>query len=578
MLLQLKKFYKKSKQYWPAKCPASPQLFKKIMIYRYNKKISLPPLLILFLGALACTLFTNNPILTNENPTKIVATHTVVSVSASPSVTPSPLPPTPLATMDDPAIVAETNPGVEFNFADLSPYHQAMLPEFADDVETVAATGASRYDIEVEVEFPESGEARLAGNELVRYTNTEARPLSEIYFRLYPNLPGYGGEMRVEEVLVDNTPIEPILEAEDSALRAPLTEPLQPGETTIISLTFQATAAPTVNAGYNVFSYSDQTLAMAGFYPVIAVYDDEGWNIEVPPPYGDATYLDVSLYQVQLTVPESMVVAASGSQVGSQANEDGTKTLALVSGPMRDFYIVMRADFEAVSELVDGIVVTSIYPPELKSGSILALRYAADALRVFNERFGPYPYAEFEVVATPTTAGGVEYPGIVVVSKNLYGQSGGFFQHATAHEVAHQWWYGLVGNDQVDEPWLDEALTNYSTILYWEEIEGPDTANRIIEDFFRGPYERAKENGQDRAVAGPVSDFSEGEYGVFVYGKGPLFFEALRQDVGDDLFLDIMKSYYAEYKYKIARPDDLLTIIERVSGRDIRPLFETWIE
>lgn len=538
--------------------------------------------LVLFfaLSIFSCTLFTNNPILTDENPTKVVATQTVISVPASPSAPPSPSPstPTPPATTVGPAIVAENNPEVEFNFADLSPYHQAMLPKFADDVETVAETGASRYDIAVEVEFPESGEAQLAGKELVRYTNTEAVPLSEIYFRLYPNLPDYGGEMTVEEVLVDNTPIEPILEAEDSALRVSLTEPLRPGEATIISLTFQTAAAPTVNAGYNVFSYSDQTLALAGFYPAIAVYDDEGWNIDVPPPYGDVTYLDVALYQVQLTVPEAVVVAASGSQVDSQTNEDGTKTLALISGPMRDFYIAMRTDFEAVSERVDGTIVTSFYPPDLKSGGILALRYAADALRVFNERFGPYPYAEFDVAATPTTAGGVEYPGIVVVSQNLYGQSGGFFQHATAHEVAHQWWYGLVGNDQVDEPWLDEALTNYSTILYWEEIEGPDTANRVIEDFFRGPYERAKENGQDRAVAGPVSDFSEGEYGVFVYGKGPLFFEALRQDVGDDVFLDIMKSYYTGYKYKIARPEDLLTIIERVSGRDIEPLFETWIE
>jgi len=540
------------------------------------KKVSIT--LLGFLGTLTCTLFTNSLILTDENPTRVVTTETVVTVSASPSVAPSPLPPMLPATTDDPVIVAENTSRLEFNFADLSPHRQAMRPEFVADVEAVAATGASRYYLEVEVELPESGKAQLAGNELVRYTNTEAVPLSEIYFRLYPNLPGYGGELMVEEVLVDDTLVELVLEAEDSALRVSLPEPLQPGEATIISLTFQATVSSTVNAGYNVFSYSDQTLALAGFYPVIAVHDDEGWNIDMAPPYGDVTYLDVALYQAQLTAPETMVVVASGSQLDSQLNGNGSKTLALVSGPMRDFYIVMRADFEAVSKLVDGIVVTSIYPPELKSGGILALRYAADALRVFNERFGPYPYAEFEVVATPTTAGGVEYPGIVVVSQNLYGQSGGFFQHATAHEVAHQWWYGLVGNDQVDEPWLDEALTNYSTILYWEDIEGSDTANRIVEDFFRGPYERAKENGQDRAVAGPVSDFSEGEYGVFVYGKGPLFFEALRQDVGDDLFLKIMKSYYTEYKYKIARPDDLLTVIEHVSERDIRPLFETWIE
>jgi len=259
-----------------------------------------------------------------------------VLISPLPSPTTSPIP------TDEPTIVAEYNPELEFDFTDLSPYHRAMRPEFVDDIEAMAAAGASRYDIEVEVTFPESGEAQLAGKELVRYTNTEAVPLSEIYFRLYPNLPDYGGEIMVEEVSVAGTPVEPVLEAEDSALRVPLIEPLQRGEATIVSLTFRATAAPTVNAGYNVFSYSDQTLAMAGFYPAIAVYDDEGWNIDVPPPYGDVTYLDVALYQVQLTVPEAMVVAASGSQVDSQINGDGTKTLTLVSGPMRDFYIAIR--------------------------------------------------------------------------------------------------------------------------------------------------------------------------------------------------------------------------------------------
>jgi aminopeptidase N len=205
------------------------------------------------------------------------------------------------------------------------------------------------------------------------------------------------------------------------------------------------------------------------------------------------------------------------------------------------------------------------------------LRYAADSLRVFNECFGQYPYAEFDVVATPTTAGGVEYPGIVVVSQRIYDQSGGFFQHATAHEVAHQWWYGLLGNDQVDEPWLDESLTNYSTILYWEEVEGPEIAASIIENFFMGPYEQAKTQGLDRAVAGPVADFSEGEYSVFVYAKGPLFFDALRREVGDETFLAILQTYYAEYKYGIVHPDDLLEIIEQISGQEIDSLFEMWI-
>jgi hypothetical protein len=458
-----------------------------------------------------------------------------------------------------------------------------MLPEFASDVDKVAATGASRYHLEVKLEWPKGSSPgqdglHLKGLERVRYTNTENVPLSEVYFRLYPNLPGYDGKMRVDTVVVDDQPVQFEMQAKNSALRVPLPQPLLAGMSTDISLSYEADVRGQTRQGYNIFSASESTIALAGFYPAIAVYDESGWNIEIPPPYGDATYLDTSFYQVELTLPQPMVVAASGSLVQNKSNADGTQTLSLVSGPMRDFYIVTRADFKVISQTVEGTVVNSYYPPEMAEGGKSALRYATDSLRVFNERFGRYPYIEFDVAATPTSAGGVEYPGIVVVSQRMYDDSGGFFEHATAHEVAHQWWYGMVGNDQVDNPWLDESLTNYSALVYWEAIEGPQNAKEIMNMFFLGPYEQVKSQGQDRAVIGPVADFSEGEYGAIVYGKGPLFFNALRQEVGDETYFKIMRTYFTEYKYKIARPDDLFRVIKQVSGRDVEPLVETWLQ
>ncbi len=503
--------------------------------------------------------------------------------SAPPTVTPAspvvvlsltPVPPT--ATP-----VASSLPSPAFDVADLASYRRAMRPEFAADVDAVAAAGASRYDLEVRLQWSQanSGEGpRLAGVERVRYTNTETTPLAEIYFNLYPNQPGYGGQMQVKAVSVNGQTVQPELTANNAVLRVPLLQPLIPGAVADLTLTYTANVPTQPDQGYNIFSASDDTIALAGFYPAIAVYDETGWDMDAPPSYGDATYLDTSLYRVKFTLPEQMVVAASGSLSERVSNGDGTQTQTLVSGPMRDFYLVARANCLKTSEVVDGTRVNSYYPPILESGGKLALRYAADALRVYNQRFGPYPYAEFDVVATPTTAGGVEYPGIVVVAQNLYDRPGGFFEQATVHEVAHQWWYGLVGNDQVDHPWLDESLTNYSTVFYWETTEGPATAQEIIDTLFLGPYEYAKEQDQDRAVIGPVAEFSMGEYGVFVYGKGPLFFNALRQEVGDGTYFKIMQSYYSEYKYKVARPSDLMAVIERISGRNVEPLVETWLQ
>ncbi len=537
-------------------------------------------IILLLLSALACN-WSINPLPPSNRNTPIINQPTATVAPATPS--PTPLPPTSAPTLEPTVtpikVVPPVIPTPEVIFNDLSPHHQAMLPNFATDVDTVAASGASHYYLEIIFDpdsFNDNNGLHLSGTERIRYTNTENETLPEVYFRLYPNL--FGGQLEVQTVVVDNQIVTPALEAAGSALRVPLPAALSPGAVADISLIFEADVPTETQQSYNIFSYSNQTAALATFYPVIAVYDDEGWNIEVPVAYGDVTYLDVSLYQVQLTVPEKMAVAASGSLLDSVSNNDGTKTLSLASGPMRDFYLAMRTDYQVSSEIVDGTLVNSYYPPGLEDGGRLALRYAADALQLFNQRFGPYPFAEFDIVATATTAGGVEYPGIVALSESIYNQEGGFFQHAAAHEVAHQWWYALVGNDQVNEPWLDESLTNYSAIIYWEEITGQESAETITEHFLVNPYERAKKLGQDRAVLGPVSDFTEGEYSVFVYGKGALFFDALRQEVGDETYFKIMQTYYAEYKYRIANSDDLFDVIEQVSGKNVDPLIKTWLQ
>jgi hypothetical protein len=440
--------------------------------------------------------------------------------------------------------------------------------------------GSTLYSIEIAFEpgsYDPANGVSLSGVERVQYTNTETVPLNEVYFRLYPNLPGYGGEMVVDTVIVDSQLITPVLEAEDSALKIALTSPLPPGDSLDMTLFFNARLPAQTELGYNVFSFTDNTAALANFYPAVATYDGV-WDTVVPPPYGDATYLDTSLYQVKVTVPEEMVVVGSGSTLEQIANDDGTKTLRLVSGPMRDFYLVMNPTYQVLTDQVDGISVNSYFPPDLSEGGQRALEYTVDALRIFNQEFGPYPYAEFDIAATPTTAGGVEYPGVVVIADRIMDQDGGFFQHAVAHEVAHQWWYNLVGNNQPLEPWLDEALTNYSAAIYWEEAEGPGAAQYIVDNLFLASYERAKNQGRNRAVIGPVGSFSPGEYATFVYGKGPLFFDALRQTYGDELYFTIMQTYLDRYRYKQATAADLFSVIEETTGQSVEPLVETWLQ
>ena len=506
-----------------------------------------------------------------------VASPTVIPITASltPASAPTNTPVEEPATLT-PILSSSTPtplPTPVVDLQNLSSYQADLRPEFAADVEAVP--NATRYFIQATL-IP--GEPpTLTGVERVRYTNTETVTLDALYFRLYPNLPGYGGSMTVERVVLNGASAETRLEAKGSALRVALDPPLAPGAAVDLTLWFSATLPTDISSGYGVFAFADGVYALAGFYPTIPVYDSNGWNVEIAPAYGDVTFTDVAFYRVRLTAPADLVAAMSGSTLETRDNGDGTRTWVAVGGPMRDFYVAMSADYKVVSEQVDGTQVNSYYRSAQAEGGKLALRYAADALRLFSEEFGPYPYAELDVIATPTTAGGIEYPGAIVVAQGLYDQPGGFFEVATAHEVAHQWWYGLVGSDQLDDPWLDESLTSYSEYLYYQETAGQARADYIKERVFEEPYRNAQKAGHDRGVAGPVASFSEEDYGAIVYGKGPLFFDAVRARMGDRAFFAALRAYLTAHRYGIAYPNDLVKAFDDASAQPIDDLYKFWI-
>jgi hypothetical protein len=456
---------------------------------------------------------------------------------------------------------------------DLSLYQADLRTGFSADVQSVPQ--APRYFIQVKLIPGQS--PTLAGVERVRYTNAQTVTLDSLYFRLYPNIPGYGGSMTVGRVVLNGTPVQTRLEAQGTALRVPLDPPLAPGAIADLSLEFNDQVPTDTSSGYVVFAYADGVYALAGFYPTIPVYDTQGWNIEVPPAYGDVTYTPAAFYQVHLTAPADLVVATSGSIVQTKDNGDGTHTWVAAAGPMRDFYIAMSADYQVVSETVGGTQVNSYYRSAQAEGGKLALQYAVAALRLFSQDFGPYPYTELDVIATPTTAAGIEYPGAIVVAQKLYNRPGGFFEVATAHEVAHQWWYGMVGSNQIDEPWLDESLTGYSEYIYYQAVDGQAAANVIKKQVFEDPYQQAVEDGRDRAVAGPVASFSDRDYVAMVYAKGPLFFDAVRARIGDQAFFAALRSYLAAHRYGVAHSADLIQAFDSASPKKIDDLYDFWI-
>lgn len=457
--------------------------------------------------------------------------------------------------------------------AELALYQPALLPPFA--AELALRSQATRYDIVLALDEQKH---QLQGMQQVRYFNEETTPLDHLVFRLYPNLPAFGGLMEVDAVAVDTVPVQPVYAAHRSAIYVPLRPALMPGQKIDVTLQFQATLPTDTRSGYAVFTYADEVYALAGFYPTIPVYDAQGWNVEIASPYGDVTFTDTAFYRVQVHVPAELVVVSSGQVVEVTDGDDGTRSWTMVAGPMRDFYIAMSRDYQHISEFVDGVRINSYYRSGQREGGERALRYARAALRLFDRLFGPYPYTELDVVPTPTNAGGIEYPGVIVVAQSLYPEENEYLEFVIAHEVAHQWWYGLVGSDQLDEPWMDEALTNYCVYVYFQHTASTEKAQHIKKVAFEEAYRELQQNHSDRAIGGPVAEFqSQSDYVAVVYGKGPLFFEAVRERLGDEAFFAGLRLYLEQHRYGIAYPEDLITALETASGQSIDDLYHTWV-
>jgi hypothetical protein len=454
-------------------------------------------------------------------------------------------------------------------------YRPALLPAYQADLD--ALTGLSRYDITMRLD---PDRHLITGEMQVHYTNTDTATLDSLAFRLFANYPprfsAREGGIEIIGAQVSGRAVTSRLAVSDTVLWLPLNPPLASGESITVALAFSETVPLGPGGAYGAFSAAGGIFALAHFYPLIPAYDDEGWHVELGPAIGDLTYTDVALYRVRVTAPADMVIVASGNTVNEEDHGDGTTTWTLVGGPLRDFYIVASRAYRLRRQMVGRVWINSYYLPGDEAGGERALEVAAASLRIFEERFGPYPYAELDIAATPTLAGGIEYPGVIVINQRGYKSPDMGFNGTVAHEVAHQWWYGLVGNNQVKEPWLDEALAQYSFLLYVEDTAGPAAAALVRAQSFESVYEAGLREGWDKPIGLSVASYGD-DYGPIVYAKGPLFFQALRDELGDDLFFGFLRHYFAAFRYRNVTGQEFLALAEAYTRRDLKPLYDKWV-
>lgn len=471
--------------------------------------------------------------------------------------------------------------------------YAAVLPGQRPAIIAATAGRLSRYRIAATIPALTDRRAppELTGTVDLRYYNDQPAPRRALYLRLYANDRQYvGGGMRLGAVTVAGAPIRPELSVGDTVAKLPLPAPVAPGQVVDLTIAFTTTVPIAPPRSYGMFALNPTagSLALAHWYPSLAGVDPDGsWLLDPPSQIGDMIFTNVALYDLTLTAPRGLAVVTTGTEVGTQTGPGGTTRHRIVSGPVRDVAIVADADFQVLSRQVDGVTVNSWFNPARRAGAQRVLDDGAAVLRIYGQLFGAYPYAVFNLVDVPLGGGaaGVEFPQLVMIGDGYYDNPTieqalpGYLEFLVVHEVGHQWWYGLVGNNQYRHAFLDEGLTNYVATVYFERAHGPAAGAFQLDLNIKLPYLTQLFNGGDWVVDTPTDSFPNMTvYGAIVYGKGPLGFAAIRAAIGDAAFFAALRDYAARERFAVATPADLEAAFARAAGRDLGALWHHWFE
>lgn len=297
--------------------------------------------------------------------------------------------------------------------------------------------------------------------------------------------------------------------------------------------------------------YQDGVFMLGNFYPWLETYDNQGWHHAVQVPFGDPFCISAADYTVALSLPGAYQVISGAPLVYRFSDDRGNETWVFSSSRARDFAFAAFTPGNRCEKREVGGVGVEFWGqgPGLKE----AADQAAGALRYFQQLYGAYPHRELRLVEVPMEGfSGMEYDGLIFVSNHVLASSYDKRKQAwlIAHEVAHQWWYAMVGNDQAREPWMDEALACYSADRYLR------AAGMGSRDHLSRPQ------GLGREISGFKS---REDYQKTVYSGGEWFWDRMEKQMGDHKLMEALKRYARTGSGKVVTRKELFDCLA-VSG------------
>lgn len=394
-------------------------------------------------------------------------------------------------------------------------------------------------------------------------------------------------------------------------IKVVLPKPLPPNSTITITTPFHVKLPFSFSRG----GYNGQSFQVTQWYPKPAVYDKKGWH---PMPYLDQGefYSEFGSFDVRVTVPENYVVAATGELQNEEEKEwlkkratfvlpevpkliktrrpqvnrrttkplvgatpvaspvisvaQGTKTLHFKQDNIHDFAWFANKDFIVKTDtlqLASGRVVqvSAFYTPLQKEAWQHSVQYAKDALKFYSTEVGEYPYNVASIVQGPESlSGGMEYPTITVIAPASSAQD---LDALIAHELGHNWFYGILATNERAHPWMDEGMNTFYERKYVESRYGTQTREAEV------LQHRKAFNKTDQRIATTSEEFSAINYTVVAYDKAANWMKKLEQALGKEAFRHAMQQYYNGWKFKHPQPEDLRQLVAARLGERTDNLF-----
>ena len=467
------------------------------------------------------------------------------------------------------------------------------------------------YKIEARLDTLEHA---LYANQNLRYFNNSPDTLKYVWFHLYPNAyrdrnsdfarearkaggyrfwrsgPKDRGYIELNQLSSAGQALGYEYGPDLTEIKVPLKVPLAPGD----SLDFFLDYKVKIPKIFSRLGHAGSHYEISQWYPKMVVYDSLGWHPDGYHNVGEF-YGDYGSFDVGLTVPRNMKLGATGIEL---VTPDDSLDQAGDSGSYRFFYADDVHDFawcgdpvyRETTETYKDVEIKVLYLPKHKKEWLNVLQYSKDALDYYGKWYGEYPYSTLTVCDGDMAAGGgMEYPNLVVISSGE-DKITRLLEMVVMHEIGHQWFYGLLGSNEMDEAWLDEGINSFSEQRYMQDKYGtkgnmwsmkflqnmaPELNDRYIGQMLCYTFAANRIEQPITTKACLVSE--DALYAVTAYYKPAQMMWWLKGFLGDQTFDAAMQAYYRRFKIRHVTARDFFAVVDSVSGRNASQYLKAWL-